>query len=800
MASANVVVRVGSPVTARINGRVTEMGNGVEGVRVTAGTKSALTDSNGVYALVGIPMGPTTVSAAKAGYTLSAVFTNPVTAGQNTLGIDFTATRAGVGVFGRVTSVGAPVPNVSVTAGPYSAQTNATGDFTLVNIPNGQYTLAVVGAPGTAFAPTGWSNPVVVSGTAVTGRNFAEQAQVVSGVVNGLAGPHTVTDGVHTTQTVLSQGQWTFTIPRVSYGTYTVFATAPGQLITPMFMNPVTVGAMAVPSLVFNAVAGAGFVVSGRVEELGQGLGATTVQLTGAATATSVTDSAGRYAFVNLVDGAYTVTPVRSGYTFGPASAAVTVAGAAVPNQNFAVVGANARPVIVIPPSATPFPVTGTTADLVVLADDPAPGEEGLLTYQWAQTFGPAPAMLSRNNSNAAKTVTATFPRAGAWGFRVTATDPGMLSVSDELTVIVPQTPTAIVVASNVSSVLSVGETRQYVATVNDQFGARIEAPGDVAWSVMGTCGTVTEFGKFTATAAGECSVVATVGALTGTLSVRVQVSRVPRIVEEAKVLPAPVVGSVGTASVVADDDMGEAGLTYTWSALMPPSAVVFATNGSNAAKTTMVTFTAVGEYVLQVEVVDAQGNSATSFTQKVQVTNGLAKVELSPAGAQVKAQTTLALSAKGKDFSNQDAEAGACTWATSAGSIDMSGTFTAPEGAGTATITATCAGVAGSTQVSWSAEGPKPKGCGCSSGEGGSALGLLFGLTALRRRRARSVAAVSLLAVMACGKTTEAPATDFAQNGASAGRDGERLPERPRAHAARVGEPRAHGRPSHLR
>jgi hypothetical protein len=60
-----------------------------------------------------------------------------------------------------------------------------------------------------------------------------------------------------------------------------------------------------------------------------------TVKLSGAASATTTTDSSGDYGFGSLADGAYTVTAVRSGYVFGPASRSVTVSGADVTAEDF---------------------------------------------------------------------------------------------------------------------------------------------------------------------------------------------------------------------------------------------------------------------------------------------------------------------------------------------------------------------------------------------------------------------------------------------------------------------------------
>jgi hypothetical protein len=60
-----------------------------------------------------------------------------------------------------------------------------------------------------------------------------------------------------------------------------------------------------------------------------------TLTLAGPASATTVTVAGGQYAFPALLNGSYTVTPSRAGYTFSPASRAVTVSGADQTGHDF---------------------------------------------------------------------------------------------------------------------------------------------------------------------------------------------------------------------------------------------------------------------------------------------------------------------------------------------------------------------------------------------------------------------------------------------------------------------------------
>src|SRR5206468_8940116 len=50
---------------------------------------------------------------------------------------------------------------------------------------------------------------------------------------------------------------------------------------------------------------------------------------------TVTADASGNYSFTGLLNGAYTVTPTKSGFTFTPANQPVTVSGANVSGVNF---------------------------------------------------------------------------------------------------------------------------------------------------------------------------------------------------------------------------------------------------------------------------------------------------------------------------------------------------------------------------------------------------------------------------------------------------------------------------------
>jgi hypothetical protein len=57
--------------------------------------------------------------------------------------------------------------------------------------------------------------------------------------------------------------------------------------------------------------------------------------MTGAATTSTTTDANGNFSFTGGENGTFTLTPVKVGYTFNPASLVVVVSGASVTNISF---------------------------------------------------------------------------------------------------------------------------------------------------------------------------------------------------------------------------------------------------------------------------------------------------------------------------------------------------------------------------------------------------------------------------------------------------------------------------------
>jgi uncharacterized repeat protein (TIGR02543 family) len=362
----------------------------------------------------------------------------------------------------------------------------------------------------------------------------------------------------------------------------------------------------------------------------------------------------------------------------------------------------NNPPAIATPATATPNPVSSTTAALSALGDDD--GGEASLTYTWATTGTPPAAVtFSANGTNAAKNTVATFGKAGTYTLQVTVKDAPGLTTTSQVAVTVDQTLTSIVVAPTTSSVDIYG-MQQFAATGRDQFATALTAQPSFDWTVSGG-GIIDATGLFTAGASGggPYTVTASSGGVSGIATVSVTVpNAAPTISTPAAATPDPVVGTTAALSVQGDDDAGETGLTYTWATTgTPPAGVAFSVNGTNAAQNTTATFTKAGSYSFQVTVRDQPGLTATS-TVTVTVSQTLSNVVVSPSNATVNVSTTQQFTAVASDqFAAAMASQPTFAWTVSGGgTVSSTGLFTAGStDGGPFAVTAT-AGISGTASV----------------------------------------------------------------------------------------------------
>ncbi len=351
-------------------------------------------------------------------------------------------------------------------------------------------------------------------------------------------------------------------------------------------------------------------------------------------------------------------------------------------------------PTVIIPATATPNPVTGTTTVLAVVAADL--GGLGTLTYTWSATSEPADAnpSFSLNGSSLSNTTTVTFDEAGDYTFQVAITD-GSATTYSSVNVTVEQTLTTVTVSPTTAN-MGYNETQQFAATALDQFGDSMATQPTFTWSIdpLGV-GSVSTTGLYTSPAtSGNATVRATADTLySGTASVTVG-DTPPTVIVPATATPNPVTGTTTVLAVVAADLGGLGTLTYTWSATSEPSGAnpTLSLNGSVLSDVTTVTFDEAGDYTFQVAITD--GSATTYSSVNVTVEQTLRSVTVSPTTANMGYNETQQFAASALDqFGNAMASQPTFTWSIDplgVGSVSTSGLYTSSTTSGTATVRAT--------------------------------------------------------------------------------------------------------------
>jgi hypothetical protein len=237
-----------------------------------------------------------------------------------------------VSLSGRVASTnGQAIANVTVSCtGGATTVTNSAGYYSFAGLTAALYTITPLRS-GFSFSPS--SRSVRVGDTNVSGVNFTGgQGFAATGRITNSAGTAIVGASVAlsprpsgVTSPVLTDSNGDYSFGIVPAGGYTVTPAKVGLSFSPATR---TVSSTA-PAATFTAL----FNVSGLVRtSSGAGLSGASITLrssTGALPAGVAnpvrTDSAGAYHFTNVPAGLYTLTPVKSGVSFIPASQGFSV-------------------------------------------------------------------------------------------------------------------------------------------------------------------------------------------------------------------------------------------------------------------------------------------------------------------------------------------------------------------------------------------------------------------------------------------------------------------------------------------
>jgi uncharacterized protein (TIGR03382 family) len=484
-----------------------------DGVRSTTATANG---SNWNYYLSGVPNGAWTLVASSPGVTLTpSGFTNPVTvqgAGRGNLNFAVTA-GSSANVSGTVRTGTTPLPNVVVSDGTRSATTDSLGQYTLVGVPAGTYTLTPTFA-GYSFMPASLS--VTVGSTNVTGKDFATTVVNLPPtiVTPGAASPQIVT-GATTQLSILGAddgGESALTYTWNTNAFYPVtFSTNGTNAAKSTTVTFTGAGTFSFECTVSDAgglsVRSALVVVT--VKQTSTGLDVTPATATVSLGGTQNFQANLRDQFARNMYSGSPAWSVSGGGTVPATGFFVTFTAGLTPGGPFVLttsvdgrtatalvtVAGSGTPMITAAASATPNPVAGTTAQLAVRATDD--GGERALVYRWSAVIAPAPVTFSANDDNAAKDTTVTFTAAGSYTFVVTVVDALGNTATNSLDVTVQATPTTLTLQPTSVS-LRAGQTQAFTASASDQFGALLTPQPALTWAVSGG-GTVDGDGLFTA-------------------------------------------------------------------------------------------------------------------------------------------------------------------------------------------------------------------------------------------------------------------------------------------------------------
>ncbi len=316
-----------------LSGTISGAGGASATVNLTgAATATTSANASGGYTFTGLANGAYTVTPVKTGYTMTPVNQAVTIKGANATANFSSAVAATYTLSGIISGAGGSTATVNLTGATTATVTaNTSGVYTFTGLANGSYTVTPV---KTGYTMTPVSAAVTINGANAT-ANFASAAAktyTLTGTISGAGRSGAtvkLTGAATSTATTNTSGAYSFT--GLLNGSYTVTPTKTGYTMTPTSTAVSVSGANATAN--FSSAALPTYTLSGTIS--GGGGFLATVKLTGAMTTSTTTNFFGAYSFTGLVNGSYTVTPAKSGYSMTPVSKTATIGNANVSGVNF---------------------------------------------------------------------------------------------------------------------------------------------------------------------------------------------------------------------------------------------------------------------------------------------------------------------------------------------------------------------------------------------------------------------------------------------------------------------------------
>jgi predicted outer membrane repeat protein len=250
------------------------------------------------------------------------------------------------------TASGSPIPNAhismdAVQGAGRGATPDSSGYYNFDHIAEGQHVLV---ATSVAYSFTPLSRDVTVSDADVTGQDFTGTPLSLSGristsggaALSGVSVALSRTDGgalpPGVSSPVMTNSAGYYTFKNLLYGSYIVTPTLNRYAMNPQSKTVI---------MDSGSVSGQNFIgrptstIAGHISD-GSGAAIANASVTLASSGASpvvtshaTTDSSGSYAFQNVPEGTYTITPSLAGYNFNPTIRSVSVQGVDLSGQDF---------------------------------------------------------------------------------------------------------------------------------------------------------------------------------------------------------------------------------------------------------------------------------------------------------------------------------------------------------------------------------------------------------------------------------------------------------------------------------
>jgi hypothetical protein len=320
-----------------ITGNVTYNGNRLPGITMVLSSSGIIastvtTDTNGEYTFPDLPSDTYTVKPSKTGYTFNPEDRSVVFDGRIRTGINFDVQLYSISGTVTYNDIGLPGIEMSLSgAATASAMTDSFGNYTFAYLLNGDYTVTP-SREGYSFSPE--NTRITITGADQGEINFittmSDSTYSITGTVtsNGAGLPGItmvlsssgIISGIATTN---ARGDYAFS--NLTSETYTVTPSKTGYAFFPENRAMTVTGTDLSAGDFTAAPPDSTHSISGTVNYSGEGLANVTMRLSGAASAEVMTDKYGSYAFSNLPNGNYTISPRKAPYAFSDLS--VTVSG-----------------------------------------------------------------------------------------------------------------------------------------------------------------------------------------------------------------------------------------------------------------------------------------------------------------------------------------------------------------------------------------------------------------------------------------------------------------------------------------